>query len=596
MKFIKRHLNGFIALGLGLCVLLVLLVSSSRTGLTRDEGYYFDAAERYAGWFKELGRNTGAAFSEPIIRRYYEINREHPVLVKNLMALSYLALAPKKTYSAGKWPPEQTGAYVTAMRLPAFAFSALGVALLFLFGCSLASRRLGFFAALAFILAPRHFYHAQLACFDMPVAVLWLATVMAYRKSRTSFIWGIATGLIWGLAISVKHNAFFLPPLLVLHWLVTEGKTLSISRKGLKMPRIPLAFFSMLILGPLVFFLHWPFIWHQTFERIGWYFGFHLNHINYYWEYFGTLLTDAPFPWLYPFAVTALTLPLPTLLLGAWGFYRQAGKCLGQPLKTSYRFFARLSGTQTAAPEEDRDPDLLNPSDRWLIVLNAFIPLMIISIPSIPIFGGMKHWLHAMPFICLLGGLALTQIISWLPERLGRLRLTPQRVYLAVSSLVLLPSLLGLIHIGSYGTSYYNELAGGVSGAADLGMQRQYWSNNVTGVLPWINENAPRGARLHLHEVNGECYRTYKNDGYLRGDLRLAWLPDHSDLTAYQYHREFVDSEYRIWNKLGHKKVAHGLYIDEVPIILVYDLREIKPRPPKPPVTREKTIVPAVTK
>ena len=69
MKFIKRHLNGFIALGLGLCVLLVLLVSSSRTGLTRDEGYYFDAAERYAGWFKELGRDPGAAFSEPIIRR-----------------------------------------------------------------------------------------------------------------------------------------------------------------------------------------------------------------------------------------------------------------------------------------------------------------------------------------------------------------------------------------------------------------------------------------------------------------------------------------------------------------------------------------------
>jgi len=122
---------------------------------------------------------------------------------------------------------------------------------------------------------------------------------------------------------------------------------------------------------------------------------------------------------------------------------------------------------------------------------------------------------------------------------------------------------------------YYNELAGGVAGAADLGMQRQYWSNNVTGVLPWINENAPRGARLHLHEVNAECYRTYKRDGYLRSDLRIAWLPDHSDLTAYQYHREFVDSEYRIWNKTGHKKVAHGLYIDEVPIVLVYDLTGI---------------------
>jgi len=30
----------------------------------------------------------------------------------------------------------------------------------------------------------------------------------------------------------------------------------------------------------------------------------------------------------------------------------------------------------------------------------------------------------------------------------------------------------------------YGELAGGTPGAATLGMQRQYWSNNVTGVLP----------------------------------------------------------------------------------------------------------------
>jgi hypothetical protein len=580
MNFLRRHVNGVIAAGLALATFLVLFANSTHMGLTRDEGYYFDAAERYAGWFRELGREPGHALSEPVIRRYYEINREHPVLFKNLMALSFLAFAPERTRSGHSWPPENTGGYVRAMRLPAQFLSSLTVALLFLFGCSLGSRRVGLFASLAFLLAPRHFWHAQLACFDMPVTLLWLATVMAYRKSRHSVGWGIATGAIWGLAIAVKHNAFFLPPLLVLHWLITEGRKFSLSRKGFRIPRIPLAFFSMLLLGPLVFFLHWPFLWHQTIERLGWYFGFHLHHINYYWEYFGTLLTDAPFPWMYPFAVTALTLPLPTLLLAGWGFFALAGRRLGHPLRTCGKWLARLIGTRAGTSEtgdttqEPRGLESLDSFDGWLLILNAFVPLAIIAIPSVPIFGGMKHWLHAMPFLCLLAGMALVRFLEPLQKGLRGKWRSPAILFAGAAGLALLPSLLGLVHIGNYGSSYYNELAGGVSGAADLGMQRQYWSNNVTGVLPWINQEAPRGARVHLHEVNGECFRIYKQDGYLRPDLRAAWMPDHADFAAIQYHREFVDAEYRVWNRTGSKKIAHGLYIDEVPIILVYNLAE----------------------
>ena len=47
-------------------------------------------------------------------------------------------------------------------------------------------------------------------------------------------------------------------------------------------------------------------------------------------------------------------------------------------------------------------------------------------------------------------------------------------------------------------------------GAASLGMQRQFWSNNVTAVLPWLNEHVPRNGRVWFHEVNVESYRTYQ--------------------------------------------------------------------------------------
>jgi len=282
MKFVARHGTGFLALGLGFLVFWFVFLHADRVGYTRDEGYYFAAAERYAGWFKELGSDPGQALSAASIEKYYQTNKEHPVLVKNLMALSYLCFSPKRvSYQAGQPAPE-LGSFARAMRLPAHLFTALGAALLFLLGSSLASRRVGLFASLAFLLAPRHFYHGQLACFDMPVTVLWLATVMAYRRSRHSLAWAVATGLIWGLAIAVKHNAFFLPPLLVLHWLWAEGKSFSLSRQGFRMPRIPLAFPAMALLGPLVFYLHWPLLWHQPIEHLQWFFSLHLHHVNYY--------------------------------------------------------------------------------------------------------------------------------------------------------------------------------------------------------------------------------------------------------------------------------------------------------------------------
>ena len=564
MSWPRRHADGLLAAGLGLVVALTVVINSTGLGLTRDEGYYFDAAERYAGWFRRLGSDPARAFGDPVIRRHFEVNREHPVLVKNLMALSYLAFAPGHPNSS--WPPEQRGGYVRAMRLPAALFSALAVVLVYLLGLSLAGRRVGLLAALMFWLAPRHFYHAGLACLDMPACATWLLVIYAWRRSRGSLKWSLLTGLFWGLAISTKHNGFFLVPVLGLHWLVAERGSFSFRREGFSLPRIPLAFFAMAVLGPLVFFLHWPFLWHHTVERLGWYFGFHLHHVNYYWEYFGTLLTDPPFPWLYPFAVTALTLPAPTLLLGLVGLLAVLGQRLGRPLAALGGWLGRFAGLEARSRP---GPDWCDDRDGWLLLVNAFVPLLVIAVPAVPIFGGMKHWLHAMPFFCLLGALALEHLLRSVLDSEG-----PRRAAFAVvSALVLLPSVLGLLHVGNYGTSYYNALAGGIDGAADLGMQRQYWSNNVSGVLDWVNENAPPRARVYLHEVNPECFRTYQRDGYLRPDLRMGWSPDTADVFAYQYHREFVDAEYRAWNRLGHSKPAWGLYLDEVPLLLVYRMR-----------------------
>jgi len=101
-------------------------------------------------------------------------------------------------------------------------------------------------------------------------------------------------------------------------------------------------------------------------------------------------------------------------------------------------------------------------------------------------------------------------------------------------------------------------------------MQRQYWSNNVTGVLPWLNAHCPRDARVYFHEVNVESYRAYVAAGMLRADIRYAPGPSQADYVALQWHREFRDREPETWNAFHTHRPATGLYLDEVPQIVVY--------------------------
>ena len=101
-------------------------------------------------------------------------------------------------------------------------------------------------------------------------------------------------------------------------------------------------------------------------------------------------------------------------------------------------------------------------------------------------------------------------------------------------------------------------------------MQRQFWSQNVTGVLPWINENAPPNARVWLHEVTNLAFRDYQKNGLMRADLRMAHSPRDADIAAYQYHQEFREQEFNAWEAYGTQTPVTGLYLDETPQVIVY--------------------------
>jgi hypothetical protein len=487
---------------LGFATAAILALTQAPVGFVRDEGYYFTAAQNAEAWLRLLLQSPLQAIAQT--ERYWSYNFEHPGLTKLLFGASHLVF----TTWLGVLPDS------LSWRLPAFAFAGL----LSYWLCQLGlarSRAAGVLAPLLFWCAARTFFHGHLACFDIPICAMWAGVGVAWLRAP-----GPRLSATYGVALAVKHNAWFLPPVLAVHALLLPRE-----QRIAALRKLP-----WLLLSPLVLFAAWPLLWHDPLRHLRDWGAFHLHHVHYAWWYFGQVLRGPPFPVEYPLVLDALVLPLPTaaLLMAAgvsllWGFLRR-----------------RLD------------------AQRLLELGLAGAALLPFLLTTTPIFGGIKHWLG---FIALLAPEAAALLTRLAPER---------RKLAAAAAATLLPGLWQIAHVHPYGTSAYGELAGGIPGAATLGMQRQYWSNNVTAVLPWLNRHCPVGARVYFHEMNVESYRAYVRTGQLRADIRYAPDPEQSDYAALQWHREFRDREPETWNAYGTRRPATGLYLDEVPQVVVY--------------------------
>ncbi|MFL5354399.1 ArnT family glycosyltransferase [Archangium sp.] len=598
----------WLALALWVLAFGVLWATEAAVGFTRDESVYFYAAESYARWFQQLFHEPARALSDAAIVRAWDFNHEHPALMKELFGLSHLLF-----HETLGWMRS-----AAAFRLPAFAMAALVPALTFLLGSAVYGRTAGLFAALSFLLVPRQYFNAELACFDMPIAAMWLLVVYAFWRALEDRDWGVLCGVFFGLALCTKHNALFLPFFLAPFalwraWSSSEGHpearvwlwrvlglfaavavlyallVVSLGAEGFQrkffllsphtllfgvlavgslgmlhvmnrvhspsaLALLPMA--MMAVCGPVAFYLHWPYLWHEPVERTAWYLNFHATHNHYAWFYLGTLMREPPFPIDYVLVKTALTVPTSLFVPMVTGWLALAGRSVLSLFERT-RAWVRL-------------PSLAE----VLVGEQAVAAILIISHPNVPHFGGVKHWLPAMPFLGILAGVAVTRGCEALVERLRARwpRLSLAAVAAPVFALLMLPALLALVRVFPYGTSFYSELAGGVPGAASLGMQRQFWSSNVTAVLPWINEHAPRNARVFLHEVNGFSFHDYQRNGMLRSDLQPGG-PFDSDVAAYQYHQEFREYEFELWQSYGTRTPVTGLYLDETPQVVVYQRR-----------------------
>lgn len=459
-----------------------IAITARDPGLTWDESIYYGRAWGYLQWISHAG--DPQAFRPEAMVQVWFSPADHPPLGCLWTALSL-------------WLFGGTLDIITAARLGAAVLFGLVAAVLYLWVAGRRGGGAGALAVLAFVLMPRLFAHGHFANLEMITVLFWLATVVAFERAMTCRTWSVLCGLCFGLALLTKINALFLPLVLAPWGLLFHG------RKA-----VP-ALLAMAVLGPLLFFAGWPILWLYPVDGVYYYLAnkgvlLPWHHAtdglaNYMRRppvrttvpayYLGEAYRERFAPWHYPFVVLLATTPLLVLLAAG-----SAVRAFLKGLRERWRGRAHEA----------------------LVLWSFAVPVLLLALPNVPKYDGIRLMLPAYPFLAALAGVGAWQAWEWMRGRLSR----PARAALAAGALLWLLLPVALFH--PYQLAYYGELAGGPWGAKRLGFETTYWGDSFDGkAVEYLNAHVPENGRVALVAVGDFVWRIYQQvNGEVRRDIR----------------------------------------------------------------------------
>lgn len=527
------HALGFM---LGFCYVMLLVSTNNDIAMSRDEGMYVDAAENYGRWFQVLMDDPKKAINASVVDGAWGNNHEHPSLVKSFFALSWL--------SNQNWHWTTTPSL--SHRLPAMIMSGMLLWLLVVWGTRFSNIFVGVAAAILFGFIPRIFYHAHLNCFDVPVTLMVTLCSYVYWRGITKPKWHWFFGIAFGFSLLTKHNTWILPGVLGVHHLYLMGTM----RKWI----LPRWLLSVLLFSPVIVICFWPWLWPigqdgysasewiKTWERIKGYVGFHMHHDYYNFEYFGRNYFRPPFPISFPWAMFVFTVPFTLCFLVVYQI--------------------RSFKSEIIRPKDKQATAVL-----WFGLMLA--PMLVIALPSTPIFGGTKHFFTAYPFVALYAGVGLHEILREMDWQGSMRRFqTHFRVLFAVVSV--LPSIVDTARSHPFALSHYSFLAGGSAGGADMGMARQFWGYTTGSLRDFFKNELPQGGSVWICDMTPRAFNMMKDDGTLPQNIHVAWDVKSADFSIVHHEKHFDEVDTQIWELYGTSSPYHVLTHEGVPIISVY--------------------------
>ncbi len=517
MNFKNRFekIDFLIAAIVAIFIFLMIFLTSDAIGFVRDEGFYMKAATYMADWYESIGTNIsngdfGKIFSKKEIDRFFNYNSEHPPFIKELFGLSQFIFTRKLGIMSA---PLST-------RLVAAFFAALTALMIYLFGLIFFSRMTAAVSPLLFFMMPHIFFHSHLACFDMPILFFWSATFILYvicLKTKKTSVHAL-TALFFAFAMGTKHNVLFIPIVLFISWLFfyafSYRKESNFGSFTGFFKAIPKVFWFMVIISLPVYFLIWPRMWFNTFNRLMTYAEFHGKHVNYLNYYFGTPLKNGPFPFSFPWAMTFFTTPTPQLVCFFAGII----------------YFCRnfLKSEKTCEKEA-----------AFTMITGSLFPIFLIALPSVPIFGGIKHWFTGYPLMLTAGVFVIEESAKKLIKTSD---FKKNLAILALFTLAAVSLISPNIKFAKRGAAFYNELIGGAQGAAEARMQRNFWGYDMIDLADTLNREAPKNAKLFLmtgyEGVNQNSFKFMQDTGMIRSDIKATNTLNEADLALFFYEKQ----------------------------------------------------------
>lgn len=486
------YIHYTVAFVLFILTFLSLYLTIDDIGVVWDEAYLCDDASKlYIEWFskaiRDIKRGSLDFTSNDVIDRYFGAVIEggkinwHPPFGRMLSGVTW------------KLFKDRIGE-LNAFRLSPILLFSLEVSILYLFISNYFGYITGIFASLTLLLMPRVFGDAHLFALDTPIAFMCFLTAYSFYKGIDKKKWAIITGIIWGLALNTKVHAFFMPIPLFL-WAVSLKK------------RYLNNLIAMLLISPIVYLISWPWLWHDTINHI---FGYSVGMgdvvvkpFNHPVDYMGIVYSGRTPPWHYPFIMILITTPPFTLLFSIAAVFKT--------------FF-----TKSIAMKQIRDISIL-----FILCMAVF--LILFALPFTPKYDGVRLLSPVFPF---LAGIASVGFYSISMQHIKR----EFYIYL-ICFISLTFSLISLVKIHPFESSYYNIFIGGLRGASSKGFDVTYYGDPLNkGVINFMNE------RLSDYKGSGLVPRFDYRGGPFREQVifytDIGWLSE-----------KFLQNQYHLWDK-----------------------------------------------
>jgi len=365
---------------------------------------------------------------------------------------------------------------------------------------------LGFLALFPWFIAHSH-YNSK----DIPAMALSLIAMFflysAFKEHKP--LYAILAGLFLGLAVSTIITSlvvlliFFVPYFV---YLVIEKGCFSRhphKKLGQFDLKKELSLMGIFLLTTIIaVFISWPALWSKP--------GFFFESLNYFlhhgWQgkvlYFGQIYSSTGVPWHYAPMYLLMVTPLLTLIFFFAGiviaiiallriFKKQ--KHLNQESSQPFQRFSDDSGLRF---------------EYLLLLFWLAIPILLQLSPTVPKYGGIRHFFIVIPALAILAGIGLGFIVSKTEKYFDVILETEhhknhksvRRIenflpYLLIFIPLLLISSMLLFQISKvhpFEGSYYNEFVqAAIPDHIENQLELEYWGPTYRQGMAWIHDNVP---------------------------------------------------------------------------------------------------------